>query len=67
MTDVIAIAREGRTWVIKHNDGVLGHARGRDEASRVAQVLIDWMRDEGRSPELRILDDPPAADQAGQR
>jgi len=61
MPDVIAIAREGRTWIVKHNDGVLGHAGGPDEARRVAQILIDWLKDEGRSPELRIFDDAMAS------
>ncbi len=58
MSDTIVVAPEGRTWIIKHNDGVIGHVSGREEAKRLADGLVDWLRDQGRAAELRVLDDP---------
>lgn len=56
MADIIVVTPEGRTWVIKHNDGILGYARGRDEARRIARSLVEWIEAQGRSVELRVED-----------
>lgn len=56
MVDVIVVSLERRSWVIKHNNSVLGYVLGRDEAARIASGLVEWIQGQGRAAELRIDD-----------
>lgn len=45
---VLEVEAEGRTWLVKHNRGVLGRVADRDEAIQLATGLAAWCRSQGR-------------------
>jgi hypothetical protein len=48
----ITIAPEGRSWAVKHNGGFLGHVANEREALGIAEQLVAWLEDQGRSVEF---------------
>ena len=42
------VAPEGRSWLIKHNRGVLGRVSDKAEAIQIAIGLAAWCESEGR-------------------
>jgi hypothetical protein len=54
--DTITVTPSGDGWAVKHNDGFLGKTRSQSEAEAVAQNLVAWLRNEGRSGTLRVVD-----------
>lgn len=45
---LFAVAPEGRSWLIKHNRGVLGRVSDKAEAIQIAIGLAAWCESEGR-------------------
>ncbi|MDP3314899.1 MAG: hypothetical protein Q8M47_02395 [Devosia sp.] len=47
------VAPEGRSWLIRHNQGVLGRVAHRDEAMQIATELAAWCKSQGRLVSFR--------------
>lgn len=45
---LLKVEAEGRSWLVKHNSGVLGRVADRDEAIQLASGLAAWCRSQGR-------------------
>lgn len=45
---VFEVAPEGRSWLIKHNRGVLGRVADKAEAVQIASGLAAWCQSQGR-------------------
>ena len=45
---LLEVEAEGRTWLVKHNRGVLGRVADKDEAIQLASGLAAWCRSQGR-------------------
>ena len=45
---LLEVAPEGRSWLIKHNRGVLGRVAEKAEAIQIAAGLAAWCKAQGR-------------------
>jgi hypothetical protein len=49
----LAPGRNGQ-WAVKHGEGYLGVANGREEAMAIGRGLVDWLVEHGREAELYV-------------